>query len=92
MFNFFLKKLSDINAQPKIFHKNFLKKIDNPPSDFSLDLYLLITAKLNNYEILTYPVILKKRIAGLAKGGGSFKGKIKLTCRTLKYIYKLRYK
>ena len=29
-------RLSDVNAQPKMFHKNFLEKINDPPNDFSL--------------------------------------------------------
>ena len=32
----------DVNAQPTIFHSNFLKYWDNPPEDFSLDLYAYI--------------------------------------------------
>ena len=31
--------LWDINAQPSVFPASFLKKWDNPPNDFSLDLY-----------------------------------------------------
>ena len=49
----FKYKLSDINAQPKIFHRNFLSLLSNPPVDFSLDLYLLLTAKTNNYKTCT---------------------------------------
>ena len=83
-------KLKDINAQPKIFPRNFLPLLNEPPTDFSLDLYLLLTAKLNKYEILEYPFIVYKRIAGKAKGGGSMLTKVNLTLRTLNYIYKLK--
>ena len=48
----FKTKLSDVNAQPKIFPRQFLNLLKNPPDDFSLDLYLLIVAKFNNYKIL----------------------------------------
>ena len=83
-------KLTDINAQPKIFPRNFLPLLNESPTDFSLDLYLLLTAKLNKYEILEYPFIVYKRIAGKAKGGGSLLTKVNLTLRTLNYIYKLK--
>ena len=83
-------KLTDINAQPKIFHRNFLKLLNDPPIDFSLDLYLLLTAKINNYKILENPLVVHKRIAGEAKGGGSLIAKIKLTLRTFDYIYKIK--
>ena len=49
-------KLSDINAQPKMFHRSFLEKMSDAPDDFSLDLYLLYQARVNGYDILEYPV------------------------------------
>ena len=86
----FNMKLSDINAQPKMFSRNFVKYIDNAPNDFSLDLFILVKATKLNYTILEYPVMFKNRSYGISKGGGSFIGKIKLTLRTLSYINKLR--
>ena len=88
----FLKKINDINAQPKLFPRSFLKCIEDYPSDFSLDLYFLIMAKSNNYRIINHEVIMKKRLHGEAKGGGTFKGKIKLINRTLIYIFELKKK
>ena len=88
----FLKKINDINAQPKIFPKTFLKHLKDYPKDFSLDLYFLVMAKINNYRIINHDVIMKKRLYGQAKGGGSLKGKIKLIKRTFIYIIKLRIK
>ncbi len=88
-FLLFRTKLNDINAQPKIFKRNFVEKLDNAPKDFSFDLYFLLLAKKFNYKIYEFPVIWNKRFAGEAKGGGSFKLKIKLTLRTLKFMFKL---
>ena len=82
--------LSDVNAQPKIFHKNFLKKLPNPPLDFSLDLYLLYQARVNKYQILEHHVNFGKRLYGESKGGGTLKGKLRLIQRTLKYMIKLK--
>ena len=81
--------LSDVNAQPKMFHRNFLKKLPNPPRDFSLDLYLLYQARIHKYPILEHKVHFGKRLYGKSKGGGTLKGKLKLIQRTLKYILKL---
>ena len=88
----FLKKINDINAQPKIFPKTFLNYLKGYPKDFSLDLYFLVMAKINGYRIISHDVIMKKRLYGQAKGGGSLKGKIKLIKRTFIYIIKLRIK
>ena len=88
----FLSKINDINAQPKLFPKSFLKNLANHPNDFSLDLFFLVTAINNKYKIINHEVIMNKRIHGYAKGGGSFVGKIKLIKRTLLYIIELRKK
>jgi polyisoprenyl-phosphate glycosyltransferase len=85
--------LSDINAQPKIFDVNFFDNYvsTNYPNDFSLDLFLLLQAKKNNYTIHTFDVDFKKRKFGEAKGGGgSIKNRITLIKRTFKYIIDLR--
>lgn len=94
IFTFFVLKmyLSDINAQPKMFGRDLFNKIkDNAPSDFSLDLYLLFSAKKMNYTIKTISVYFKDRVYGEAKGGaGSWGSRVKLIKRTVKYILKLK--
>ena len=85
------KHLSDVNAQPKMFHRDFLEKLTESPTDFSLDLYLLFQARLHNFPILEYPVKFGKRLHGESKGGGSLKGKWKLILRTLSYMLKLKH-
>lgn len=81
----------DINAQPKIFSRAFYEKVkDKAPNDFSLDLYLLYTAKKLQYDIIDFPVIFKERLYGEAKGGGSFKTKLKLSIRTFAYILDIK--
>ena len=88
----FMKKINDINAQPKLFPRSFLELIKDYPKDFSLDLYILIMAKSNNYKIINHEVIMKKRLYGEAKGGVSLIGKLKLIKRTLLYIFELKKK
>ena len=82
--------LYDINAQPKMFHRKFLNEFVNPPLDFSLDLYLIYFFKSKGIKVKSFPVYFKKRQHGEAKGGGTFKGKLKLIIKTLKYIHKLK--
>lgn len=85
-------KLGDVNAQPKLFSRNFYNKYirDGAPKDFSLDLYLLYQARKNGIKIVTVPVVFAKRQHGEAKGGGSWKTRIKLIQRTFFYIFQLR--
>jgi len=84
------KWMYDINAQPKIFHRSFLNEFDNPPLDFSLDLFLMHFFKRKKIKIKTFSVFFNKRKYGEAKGGGTFKGKMKLIKRTLSYIRTLK--
>ena len=86
----FFRLINDINAQPKLFSKNFKNYLIDYPNDFSLDLYFLIIAKIKNYKIINHNVVLKTRLYDEAKGGGTFKGKIKLIKRTLLYMFKLK--
>ena len=47
------KRLSDINAQPTIFSRKFFETWENPPNDFSLDLFAYYFAKKNKlYEFI----------------------------------------
>lgn len=91
--NFTLQSsLNDINAQPKFFSRRFYEEHIKgmAPYDFSLDLFLLLEAEKEGYQILQFPVVFEIRQFGEAKGGGSLKLKYKLTKRTINYIHQLR--
>ncbi len=85
-----LMVLNDINAQPKLFPRSLLSYLASAPDDFSLDVYLLFVARRHNLQICEYPVKMRPRVFGQAKGGGTLRGKLKLTSRTLKFLIKLR--
>jgi dolichol-phosphate mannosyltransferase len=86
------EKLTEINAQPKMFHRSFLELAAEPPDDFSLDLYFYFMAVKNEFNVMELPVYFKDRLYGEAKGGGgsSVFTRIKVIKRTLKYIYQLK--
>lgn len=86
----FGRVLFDINAQPKLFGRDFYNKLSDPPTDFSLDLYLLVMAKKLGYSILTVPVRFGKRLHGESKWATTFSSRIKTIRRTVKYIFALR--
>ena len=83
-------KLSDINAQPKIFHRDLIMHLNDYPSNFCLDLYLLAKGLKSGYQINEINVFFNKRSHGESKGGGSLIGKIKLSLSTIKYIFNLK--
>ncbi len=85
-------RLKEINAQPKLFSRDFFDQIkDDAPDGFSLDLYFLLQAKKRG-TVIEIPVYFAQRTAGEAKGGSgsSIKQKYRLIKRTFKYILKIR--
>lgn len=82
--------LFDINAQPKLFPREFFNGLKNPPYDFSLDLFLIYAAKKSNYKINSIDVTFAKRIHGESKWAFSWRSKYKTILRTIHYIFALR--
>lgn len=80
----------DINAQPNIFHKSFLKLMKNPPTDFAFDLYVYYIAKKNKYTIKRFPVYFGKRIFGESAWNTSWKARFKFVKRTINFTFKLK--
>jgi len=83
------KLLWDINAQPNIFHRSFLKELKRPPKDFSFDLYVLYKASILKKNIVRFPVNFSKRLYGESKWNINLSSKIKFIIRNIKYIFKL---
>jgi glycosyltransferase involved in cell wall biosynthesis len=82
--------LTDINAQPNLFHRSFFESWDNPPYDFSLDLYAFYKARKDNLKVVRFPVFFKKRIYGQSHWNINWKSKWKFIKRTLDFSFKLK--
>ncbi|MFL5728349.1 MAG: glycosyltransferase family 2 protein [Cytophagaceae bacterium] len=78
-------KLWDINAQPNVFHNTFYRIWENPPYDFSLDLFVYYIARRKNLNILRFDVIFPPRIYGESKWNTGFRSKIKFIKRTIAF-------
>ena len=77
----------DINAQPKIFARELINDLELLPNDFNLDLALLIASRKAGYSIKLFDLIFYNRTFNRSKGGGSLKGKFKLSFSTLNYLF-----
>ena len=84
------KWLSEINAQPNLFHKSFLAKMSNPPNDFSFDLYAFYIAKMEKMRIIRIPVVFGKRLEGESSWNSGIAAKMKFIKRTINFTIKLR--
>ena len=83
-------RLRDINAQPKVFHRSLLDSMHDAPHDFSFDVYMLLLARRLRLSVLEFPVAFHARTHGRSKGGGSLTGKLRLSARTLAYLFTMQ--
>ena len=83
-------KMNDINAQPTVFSKAFFLTWEQPPRDFSLDLYAYYMAKKHGLEIKRFPVLFADREHGVSHWNTSIRSKIKFITRTMRYSFNLR--
>ena len=86
----FRKIMTDINAQPTMFTREFFDSWKNPPNDFSLDLYAFHRARKNDLTILRFPVIFHNRYLGSSSWNAGFQSRYNFIKRTIKYILKLK--
>lgn len=82
--------LWDINAQPNLFTKDFFESWENPPYDFSLDLYAYFQAKKMGYIIKRFNVLFPKRIHGTSSWNTGLMSKIQFIKRTLDFSKRLK--
>ena len=82
--------LYEINAQPTIFSRTFFDAWNNPPHDFSLDLYAYYQAKKLRYKIIRIPVLFPNRKFGKSSWNDSWKSRAVMISRSIKYIINLK--
>jgi len=82
--------MSEINAQPTIFHRSFFETWKNPPDDYFLDLYVYYYAKLKNLTILKFSVAFPPRKYGGSHWNFSVKSKLFFIFDIVKYSLRLK--
>ena len=84
------ERLYDINAQPNIFPRIFYLEWEEPPYDFSLDLYALYMARRKGLKVLRFPVDFPERVHGESKWNTGLASKWKFIKRTLDFSVRLK--
>ena len=87
---FLFTHLYEINAQPNIFPKAFFKCWQEPPYDFSLDLYVYYLSKKHKLKQVRFSVSFPSRLFGVSKWNTGLKSKLSFVKRTIKFSYELR--
>ena len=63
---------------------------NDPPFDFSLDLYSLYLAKKNKYNVIRFDVVFPERINGVSKWNTGLRSKIKFIKRTIDFSKQMK--
>ncbi len=82
--------LWDINAQPTMFSRQFFESWEDPPSDFSLDLYAYFEARNKSLAVKRFPVIFSPRVHGTSHWNINWAAKRKFIQRTIKFSLELK--
>lgn len=82
--------LTDINAQPKVFHRSHLASMVDPPSGFQFDLYVLYRLRMNGARIVTIPVRFGRRAHGVSKWAFSLRSRVTMITGMIRYIFTLK--
>ena len=85
----FRTKLYEINAQPTVLNRRLFDSWKNPPTDFSLDLYAILTAKKKKSRIVRSNFVFSKRNSGRSSWNHGFRSRVKMVNRTLTYAIAL---
>lgn len=80
----------DINAQPNIFPRKFYESWENPPYDFSLDLYASYMAGKSGLKIIRFSVQFPERLHGKSKWNTGMLAKWKFIKRTIEFSVQLK--
>lgn len=81
--------LWDINAQPTMFPASFFATWEDPPGDFSLDLYAYHKATQAGFAVQRFPVYFGRRAHGISRWNINWQAKVKFIRRTVEFSVRL---
>ncbi|WP_420135813.1 glycosyltransferase family 2 protein [Rhodopseudomonas sp.] len=84
------ERLWDINAQPTMFSRAFFETWQNPPHDFSLDLYAYYQARRAGLPVHRFPVVFGERAHGVSHWNVDLRSKWKFIKRTVDFSFELK--
>ncbi len=86
----FAKRLSEINAQPKVFPSELLTRLTDPPNDFCLDLYVLVQALNAGYDSVDIDVAFPPRRHGTSNWAATWRSRARTMAGFVGYMMRLR--
>jgi glycosyltransferase involved in cell wall biosynthesis len=86
------KAMWDINAQPTLLPRKFFDTWDEPPHDFSLDLYAYFLARHQGLDVRRFDVPFGERAHGSSHWNVDLRAKWKFIKRTIRFSLQLKRK
>jgi glycosyltransferase involved in cell wall biosynthesis len=84
--------LTEINAQPKVFHRSLVAKLDQPPNDFAFDFYVLAQARKAGFRISAIPVHSGPRAHGVSNWSHSVPSRVRTISKMVSYLLQYRFR
>ena len=81
----------DKGLRNQLFSKDFIKELNNPPLDFSFDVYVLFKALKKEMKIITFDVDFGVREHGKSKWASTFLSKYKTIINYIINIFKIAF-
>jgi len=81
--------LSEINAQPKLFHRGLMEHVERPPIDFNFDVYVLYQARRHGWRIACIDVEFPPRPHGQSHWAATWSSKLRTIRRSMRYMFLL---
>jgi glycosyltransferase involved in cell wall biosynthesis len=81
--------LTEINAQPKLFHRELLQHLVQPPIDFNFDVYVLYQALRHGWRIQSIDVLFPPRQFGQSHWAATFRSRVRNIRRSMLYMFRL---
>jgi len=86
----FAKVLFDINAQPTMMSRDLYLEWNQPPTDFSIDLYAFVVARRLSAKVCRFPVLFGARKFGQSSWNTGILSRINFIKRTLRFSFELK--
>ena len=84
--------LWEINAQPNLFPRELFDHWQDPPTDFSFDMYYYYLAVKSEFKIQRFDVGFGQRLHGQSHWNLNWQAKMKFIQRTVDFTFKLKRK
>lgn len=86
----FARRMHEINAQPKVFPSDLIDRLDAPPMDFCLDIYVLVRAGDAGYDLAEIDVTFPPRRHGTSNWAGTLRSRARTMAGFVRYMLRLR--